>query len=168
VPWVAIFVVNDPHSTVPVLIVKLGQSRKQASLTTKKPEATEHPTLYDPVQPAGQAIETIAPLPTPGNVKSPQLTVVIGVARQLPEIHPSVTDPNVPFVHVALTVPVHPAGHGAELTLPLVVPGIVTDPHCAIDAVEAGQSGNKSQSSKQELGLPGSAVSEPLQMPSPQ
>jgi hypothetical protein len=132
-------IVTGPQFTV--CLTKVGQLTAIHSSVTGPNVPFVHVALKVPVHPAGHRIELVPPSGVLIIVTSPHCAVDVVQRGQLPGvgIHSSVTDPNVPFVHVALKVPVHPVQHWAELTLPLVVPGIITSLHCAGDVVQSGQ-----------------------------
>jgi hypothetical protein len=102
-------------------------------------EPNEHVALTVPVHAPGHAVVLTAPWVVPGKVAAPHKPVGTEVAAQGLGTQPSANEKNTPLEHVALAVPVHPAGHATGLTLPLVVPGIVTAPHCAVEVDQAAQ-----------------------------
>lgn len=129
--------VVGPHKAVATGRARQGLGTQ---LCVDGPNApNEQVALTVPVHAPGHAVVLTVPWVVPGKVAAPHETVGIKAAAQGFGTQPSAKEKKTPLEHVALAVPVHPAGHITGLTLPLVVPGIVTAPHCAVEVDQAAQ-----------------------------
>ena len=162
-PWAVAGKVTSPHT--PVFLSVAGQL-SGVQLPTVAPNAPlEHGALTVPEHPAGQVIAgVLLPWAVAGKVTSPHVPVFLKMAGQLSPIHPSVNAKKVPFPHVALADPVHPAPHVISvLTSPWVVAGIVAASHCEVGVDQAGQSRKQVSLTATKLALEHLALYAPVQ-----